>query len=134
MKRLVEKSDILVENFQTGTRLGRRLGYSRRQLRARYGPDHRVWADQPKRTPPGFARIANAFGDLLPCGRSDIPSTPGSDDPGLFGGLYGLSAPLAIRGRELTGEGQYVDIGLYEPVPVPRRASLTLPPFQWLYP
>src|SRR3546814_4579620 len=32
-------------------------------------------------------------------------------------GIYGaLGAMMALRARELTGEGQYIDIGLYEPM------------------
>ena len=69
---------------------------------------------------PGFGRIANAFGGLsFLAGDPDRPpSTPGSPTiPDYLAGLYGaFGALMAIRGRELTGEGQYIDIGLYEPI------------------
>jgi succinyl-CoA:(S)-malate CoA-transferase subunit B len=69
---------------------------------------------------PGFGRIANAFGGLsFLAGYPDrAPVTPGSATiPDYLSGLYGaLGAMLALRARDLTGEGQVIDIGLYEPV------------------
>jgi len=123
LKRLVEKSDILVENFQTGTMEGWGVGWDvlhavnpglvmvRITGYGQTGPNaHR----------PGFGRIANAFGGLsFLAGDPDRPpSTPGSPTiPDYLAGLYGaFGALMAIRGRELTGEGQYIDIGLYEPI------------------
>ncbi len=123
LKRLVEKSDILVENFQTGTMEGWGVGWD--DLRAvnpklvmvritgygQTGPNaHR----------PGFGRIANAFGGLsFLAGDPDRPpSTPGSPTiPDYLAGLYGaFGALMAVRARERTGEGQFIDIGLYEPI------------------
>ncbi|MEL0020157.1 MAG: CoA transferase [Rickettsiales bacterium] len=123
LKRLVEKSDILVENFQTGTMEGWGVGWE--VLRAvkpmlvmvritgygQTGPNaHR----------PGFGRIANAFGGLaFLAGDPDRPpSTPGSPTiPDYLAGLYGaFGALMAVRARETTGEGQFIDIGLYEPI------------------
>lgn len=123
LKRLVEKSDILVENFQTGTMEGWGVGWD--DLRAvnprlvmvritgygQTGPNaHR----------PGFGRIANAFGGLsFLAGDPDRPpSTPGSPTiPDYLAGLYGaFGALMAVRAREQTGEGQFIDIGLYEPI------------------
>ena len=123
LKRLVEKSDILVENFQTGTMEDWGVGWDilhavnpglvmvRITGYGQTGPNaHR----------PGFGRIANAFGGLsFLAGDPDRPpSTPGSPTiPDYLAGLYGaFGALMAIRGRELTGEGQYIDIGLYEPI------------------
>ncbi len=74
----------------------------------------------PYRDRPGFGRIANAFGGLsFLAGYPDRPPvTPGSATiPDYLAGIYGaLGAMYALRARDLTGEGQVVDIGLYEPV------------------
>jgi crotonobetainyl-CoA:carnitine CoA-transferase CaiB-like acyl-CoA transferase len=121
--QLVEHADVLVENFQPGTMERWGLGYE--ELRARnprlvmvrisgYGQTG------PYRNRPGFGRIANAFGGLsFLAGYPDrAPVTPGSATlPDYLAGVYGaLGTLLALRARELTGEGQVVDIGLYEPV------------------
>ncbi|MET0921016.1 MAG: CoA transferase [Acidimicrobiia bacterium] len=121
--RLVEHADVLVENFQPGTMERWGLGYD--VLRARnprlvmvrisgYGQTG------PYRERPGFGRIANAFGGLsFLAGYPDrAPVTPGSATlPDYLAGIYGaFGALLALRARDVTGEGQVVDIGLYEPV------------------
>jgi crotonobetainyl-CoA:carnitine CoA-transferase CaiB-like acyl-CoA transferase len=123
LKRLVARSHIVVENFRTGTLERWGLGY--RDLRAvnpalimlrvtGYGQTG------PKAREPGFARIAHAFSGLSylagePGGK---PLMPGSTTLGDYlSGTYGaLGVLLALRVAERTGEGQYVDIGIYEPV------------------
>jgi crotonobetainyl-CoA:carnitine CoA-transferase CaiB-like acyl-CoA transferase len=69
---------------------------------------------------PGFGRIANAFGGLsYLAGYPDRPPvTPGSATiPDYLAGLYGaLGVMFALRAREMTGRGQFIDIGLYEPI------------------
>jgi crotonobetainyl-CoA:carnitine CoA-transferase CaiB-like acyl-CoA transferase len=123
LKQLVDKADVLVENFQVGTMERWGVGYE--ALRALnpglimvritgYGQTG------PYRDRPGFGRIANAFGGLsFLAGYPDRPPvTPGSATiPDYLAGLYGaLGAMYALRARDLTGAGQVVDIGLYEPV------------------
>ncbi|MCC7271755.1 MAG: CoA transferase [Alphaproteobacteria bacterium] len=123
LKKLVEKSDVLVENFQPGTM--ERWGLGWEELRQRnprlvmvrisgYGQTG------PYSGRPGFGRIANAFGGLsFLAGYPDrAPVTPGSATiPDYLSGIYGaLGVLLALRARELTGEGQVIDIGLYESV------------------
>ena len=72
------------------------------------------------RTQPGFARIAHAFSGLtylagLPGG---VPVVPGSTSlADYMSGMYGaIGALVALRAREVTGEGQCVDLALYESV------------------
>ena len=123
LKRLVGTADVLVENFQPGTL--ERWGLGWEVLRAAnprlimvrisgYGQTG------PYSGRPGFGRIGNAFGGLsFLAGYPDrAPVTPGSATiPDYLAGLYGaLGAVMALRARETTGEGQVVDIGLYEPV------------------
>jgi crotonobetainyl-CoA:carnitine CoA-transferase CaiB-like acyl-CoA transferase len=123
VKELAAKVDIVVENFQVGTLEGWGIGYD--ELRKRnprlimvritgYGQTG------PYRNRPGFGRIANAFSGLsFLAGYPDrAPVTPGSATiPDYLAGIYGAyGALLALRARDTTGEGQMIDIGLYEPV------------------
>ena len=123
LKELVRRADVLVENFQPGTLEEWGLGWDAlRGVNAAlvmvrisgYGQTG------PYRGRPGFGRIANAFGGLsFLAGYPDRPPvTPGSATiPDYLAGLYGaFGALLALRARDLTGTGQVIDIGLYEPV------------------
>ena len=123
LKRLVAIADVLVENFQPGTMERWGLGWDAlravnpRLIMVRvsgYGQTG------PYRDRPGFGRIGNAFGGLsFLAGYPDrAPVTPGSATiPDYLAGLYGaLGALLALQARQKTGQGQVVDIGLYEPV------------------
>lgn len=123
LKRLVAQSDVLIENFQPGTMERWGLGWdvlhaiAPRLIMVRisgYGQTG------PYKDRPGFGRIGNAFGGLsFLAGYPDrAPVTPGSATiPDYMAGLYGaLGTLLALQAREKTGEGQFVDIGLYEPI------------------
>ena len=115
--------DVVVENFQPGTLEGWGLGWD--ELRARK-PDlvmvriSGFGQTGPNRDRPGFGRVGNAFGGLAYlAGYPDRPPvTPGSATiADYLAGLNGtLGALLALRHRDATGEGQVVDIGLYEPI------------------
>lgn len=122
-KNLIAESDILCENFRPGTLEKWGLGWDVLRevnpglimLRVTgYGQSG------PYKDRPGFARIAHAVGGLaylsgMPKG---APVTPGSTTLGDYmTGLYGcLGVLLALRYREQTGEGQYIDAALYESV------------------
>jgi crotonobetainyl-CoA:carnitine CoA-transferase CaiB-like acyl-CoA transferase len=123
IKRLVEMSDVLIENFQPGTMERWGLGWdvlhavNPRLIMVRisgYGQTG------PYKDRPGFGRIGNAFGGLsFLAGYPDrAPVTPGSATiPDYMAGLYGaLGSLLALQARQKTGEGQFIDIGLYEPI------------------
>ena len=122
-KQLIAESDVLCENFRTGTLEKWGLGWEvLRQINpglimlrvtgyGQTGP----YADRP-----GFARVAHAFGGLsylagMPKG---TPVTPGSTTLGDYmTGLYGcIGVLMALRYREQTGRGQYVDAALYESI------------------
>ena len=123
IKRLVEQSDVLVENFQPGTMEKWGLGWdvlsavNPRLIMVRitgYGQTG------PYKDRPGFGRIGNAFGGLsFLAGYPDrAPVTPGSATiPDYMAGIYGaMGVLLALQARAKTGRGQMVDIGLYEPI------------------
>jgi len=122
-KRLIEETDILCENFRPGTLERWGLGWEVLHalnpglimLRVSgYGQTG------PYKDRPGFARIAHAVGGLAYlCGMpKGTPVTPGSTTLGDYlSGLYGcIGVLLALRYKEQTGEGQYIDTALYESV------------------
>lgn len=114
------RSDIVVENFKSGTMAGYGLGYE--QLRSvkpdivyvsitgwgQFGPDHAAAAYDP------LAQAASGFMSVT--GAPDGPPTKAgtylADD---LGGLHGaLGAMAALRHRDQTGEGQHVDVALQD--------------------
>jgi formyl-CoA transferase len=118
--RLVRGADVLVENFRPGTldRWG-------------LGPDVLKEANPrlivlrvtgfgqtgPYRDRPGFGTLAEAFsGFTFVNGYPDRPPLlPGFGLADSTTGLAGaLAVLLALRARELTGEGQEIDLAIYE--------------------
>jgi crotonobetainyl-CoA:carnitine CoA-transferase CaiB-like acyl-CoA transferase len=123
LRQLAAKCDVIVENFRPGTLEKWGLGYDElKKLNPRailvrisaYGQDG------PMRSQPGFARIAHAFSGLtylagLPGG---VPVVPGSTSlADYMSGMYGaIGALVALQARQTTGEGQCIDLALYESV------------------
>jgi crotonobetainyl-CoA:carnitine CoA-transferase CaiB-like acyl-CoA transferase len=122
-RRLVAVSDVVCENFRPGTM--ERWGLGWEQLSAvnpglvmlrvsGYGQTG------PYAQRPGFARIAQGFAGLsYLAGMPDGPPvTPGSTSLADYAtGLYGaIGVLIALRNRDAGGQGQVVDIALYEPV------------------
>jgi succinyl-CoA:(S)-malate CoA-transferase subunit B len=74
----------------------------------------------PYREKPGFGRIAAAMsGASYVSGYPDRPPvSPGTPTiPDYLAGTFGaLGALIALQHRQRTGEGQVVDVGLYEPM------------------
>ena len=122
-KQLVADADIVCENFRPGKMEQWGLGWE--ALRA-VNPGlvmlriSGFGQTGPYAARPGFARIAHAFGGLshLTGEVGGPPLTPGSTSlADYITGVYGaLGVLLALRASEHTGEGQYVDLALYEPV------------------
>ena len=123
LKKLVEKSDVLVENFQPGT--FESWGLSWEELK-KHNPKLimvRISAygqTGPLSPLPGFGRVANGFGGIsYLSGYPDRPPvSPGSATlADYLSGMYGaLGALVALQARDKTQEGQVVDVGLYESV------------------
>lgn len=123
LKKLAAQSDVICENFRPGTLEKWGLGYDVLSadnpglvlLRiSGYGQDG------PYRDRPGFARIAHAFAGLthlagMPGGP---PVTPGSTSLADYTtGLYGtVGVLMALRHRDKTGQGQVIDVSLYEAI------------------
>ena len=113
----------MIENFRPGTLERWNLGYE--QMRA-VNPGVilvRVSAygqTGPYASRPGFGRIAQAFGGLTYlAGHPDRPPVnPGSATLADYAaGLFGTTAALAaLDHRRRTGEGQQIDVSLYESI------------------
>ncbi|UQG62696.1 CoA transferase (plasmid) [Marinobacter sp. M3C] len=122
-KKLVAESDVVLENFRPGTLEKWGIGYEDlKKINPRlvmlrisaYGQTG------PKKEEPGFARIAHAFAGLAElAGEADGPPVvPGSTSLADYvSGMWGAIGVLtALRARETTGRGQFIDLGLYESV------------------
>lgn len=118
---LVKHADVVTENFRPGTLEAWGLGYAdlvRVNPRIVMVRVSGYGQDGPYKDRPGFARIAHAFSGLtyLAGEPGERPVIPGSTSLGDYiSGLYGaIGALMALREREQSGRGQYVDIALYE--------------------
>ena len=118
--RLIEKADVVIENFRPGTLEGWNLGWNRLQevnpglVLARvsgYGQTG------PYASRPGYASVAEAMGGLRA-----INGHPGESPPRIavslgdsLGGVFAVQGILAaLLHRQRTGEGQVVDVALTE--------------------
>jgi crotonobetainyl-CoA:carnitine CoA-transferase CaiB-like acyl-CoA transferase len=123
IKRLAAGADIVAENFRPGTMEGWNLGWD--HLRAENPALVMVRISAfgqtgPYRERPGFGRIAAAMGGLsylsgYPDRPPVTPGTPTIPDY-LAGALAAFGALAAVEHRRRTGEGQVVDVALYEPM------------------
>jgi crotonobetainyl-CoA:carnitine CoA-transferase CaiB-like acyl-CoA transferase len=118
---LVASSDVLVENYRSGTMERWGLGFETLRLSnpglvqlsisgfGRTGP---------MATRAGVARIAEAFTGMAhltgePDGAPGLSGSSGLAD--YVAGLYGaLGVLLAVRARDASGRGQLVDVALYD--------------------
>jgi len=123
IRRLVAESHVLTENFRPGTLERWNLGWEALSATRRSLDMVRISAfgqTGPSRERPGFGRIAAAVGGLAYLsGYPDRPPvSPGTPTvPDYLAGVFGaVGALVALRHAERTGEGQVVDLALYEPV------------------
>src|SRR6516225_1193587 len=121
--QLVSKSDVLVENFRPGTLEAWGLGW---QILSASNPGlvmlrvSGYGQTGPYRRRPGFSHIAHAIGGLsyLAGFPGETPVVPGTAPLGDYmSSLYGvIGVMLALRHKARTGEGQVIDVGIYEAV------------------
>ncbi|RXZ01714.1 carnitine dehydratase [Fictibacillus sp. S7] len=122
IKGLVKEVDIIIENFKPGTLEKWNIGYEDlKELNpglimirvSGYGQDG------PYRNKPGFGSIGEAMGGIrYLTGYPDRPPTRVGISLGdSVSALYAvIGALMAVYHRNITGEGQYVDVALYEAV------------------
>ncbi|HEY7902978.1 MAG TPA: CaiB/BaiF CoA-transferase family protein [Casimicrobiaceae bacterium] len=122
VRALCERADVLVENFRPRTLESWGLGYDRLRERNRGLVLVRVSGygqDGPYSGRPGFGVIGEAMGGLrYVTGTPDRPpSRTGISIGDTLSALYGvIGAMIALEHRRKTGEGQVVDVALYESV------------------
>ncbi|MCA1226667.1 CaiB/BaiF CoA-transferase family protein [Saccharopolyspora sp. 6M] len=122
LKRLVERADVLVENFRPGTMDKLGLGYEQlRQANARlvYTAISGFGQTGPYRRRPAFDNSAQAAGGLWSMnGNPDQPPTRvGTIIGDLAATMYAVIGTLAaLRHAERTGEGQLVDVAQQDSV------------------
>lgn len=122
IRRLVEHVDIVIENFKPGTMEKWGLGYedlkkiNPKIIMVRisgYGQDG------PYSAKPGFGSVGEALGGIRHLtGYPDLPPTRAGISMGdSIAAIYAvMSAMMAMHHRHKTGEGQYIDVALYEAV------------------
>ncbi|MHB8596389.1 MAG: CaiB/BaiF CoA transferase family protein [Ktedonobacteraceae bacterium] len=117
--RLIERADVLVENFRPGTMA--RLGFGFEAVHAKYPA--LVYCSisgfgqtGPYRERGGFDLVAQAMSGVLSVtGSPEEPAKVGVPISDLNAGLYASHAILAaLLSRMRTGEGQYIDTSLFE--------------------
>ncbi|QYC42778.1 Formyl-coenzyme A transferase [Nonomuraea coxensis DSM 45129] len=122
LRRLCERSDVLIENFRPGTlerwgldpddlmKLNPRLIVARMTGFGQHGPMARQ---------PGFGTLAEAMSGFaamtgLPDGPPTLPPLALAD--GIAGLAMSYAVMLALHARERTGRGQVIDLAIIEPI------------------
>ena len=120
VKRLVREADVVVENFRPGTMDKLGLGYEAlREENARivYGALSGFGQTGPYRSMVAVDAVAQAMGGTMSLnGEADGPPLRvGVSIGDMVAGLYlALGVVTALRAREITGEGQMLDVALME--------------------
>ena len=120
--RLIEKSDILVENFRPGAM--DRLGFGYEEIRKRrpsmiYASISGFGGSGPQKDRPGYDVIVQGEAGIMDItGPSDgAPYKVGAAIGDLVSGLYAVQGVLAaLYARQGTGVGQHVTVSMYEAV------------------
>jgi len=123
LRALAVKADVLVENYKVGALAAYGLDYSALSaLNARlvYCSITGYGQDGPYASRPGYDFVLQGVGGLMSItGQSDDdggqPTKVGVAVVDIMSGLYASSAIIAaLRGRDDTGRGQLIDIGLLD--------------------
>jgi formyl-CoA transferase len=121
VKKLVAKCDVVLENFRPGVLDRWHLGWddlSRINPRLIMASITAFGQTGPRRNGPGFAAIGSAFGGtwfLNGTSPDEPPVRPTPVYPDYLTGLFtAYGVMVALRHRDQTGEGQWIDAALYE--------------------
>lgn len=118
---LVKNADIVMENYATGVAARLQVGYEDcKKVKpdiiylsvsafGQYGPYSKL---------PGYDMLAQAMGGLVSVtGHPDLPIKAGPSLGDVMAGFYGCIGLLgALHYRNLTGEGQYIDVALVDSI------------------
>jgi formyl-CoA transferase len=118
--RLIDRSDILVENFRPGAM--DRLGFGYQVVRERrpalvYASISGFGASGPQKDRPGYDVIVQGEAGIMDITgpRDGAPYKVGTAVADLVSGLYAVQGILAaLYAAKSTGQGQHVDISMYE--------------------
>src|SRR5271156_1253196 len=119
-RQLIADCDILVENFKVGALQKYGLGYEQLHAKFRrliYCSITGFGQTGPYAPRPGYDSLIQGMGGVMSLtGEPDgLPQKVGVPVADLFAGLYGCIGILAaIRHRDLTGQGQQIDIGMLD--------------------
>jgi len=118
-RELARQSDVVVENFRTGTLAKYRLDYpSLRDVNPRlvYCSITGFGQDGPYSHRPGYDGIFQALGGMMATsGHPDEPMKTGMSIVDVLTSLYGgMGILAALRQRDQTGEGQHIDLALLD--------------------
>ncbi len=122
IRKLALRSDILIENYKVGTLQKMGLGYAdlrRENPRLIYCSITGFGQNGPYKDKPGYDFMIQGMGGIMSfTGEPDGPPMKvGVAIVDITAGLFATSAILAaLRHRDLTGEGQFVDIALLDAV------------------
>ena len=118
--RLIQRADVLVENFKVGNLARYGLGYDdlKKELPSLvYCSITGFGQTGPYAERPGYDPLIQAMGGVMsvtgdPDGEPQKVGVPIAD---LMAGMYAsVAVTSALRSRELTGKGQYVDISMLD--------------------
>lgn len=121
-KKLVAMADVVIENYRPGVmdRLG--LGYQvLKEINPRliYGAITGFGSNGPYSKRPGYDIISQAMGGLMSVTgqEGDPPTRSGNAMGDILGGMnLTIGVLTALHARELTGQGQYIDVALVDSV------------------
>lgn len=121
-KKMVEKADVVVENFKPGVMAKLGIGYEElKKINPRiiYASISGFGQSGPYWERPGYDIVAQAMGGLMSI--TGFPENPptrvGSSVGDLSAGMYGaLAIMMALYSREKTGKGQLIDVALMDAI------------------
>jgi crotonobetainyl-CoA:carnitine CoA-transferase CaiB-like acyl-CoA transferase len=123
LRALAAKADVLVENYKVGALAAYGLDYpalSAVNARLVYCAITGYGQDGPYARWPGYDFVLQGVGGLMsitghPDDQDGEPTKVGVAVVDIMSGLYASSAILAaLRGRDISGRGQFIDIGLLD--------------------
>ena len=123
-KQLIKSTDVLIENFRTGTMEKWGLGWEDlKTINPRLVMVRVTGFGQtgPYRNRPGFGTIAEAFSGFAattgePDGPPTLPNFGLADGVAAAYGTFAAMFALYARDAKGSGQGQYIDLSIYEPL------------------
>lgn len=119
-KKMVAKADIVLENYRPGTMENFGLGYDvLKEINPRliYAACSGFGATGPYKLKPAYDVIVQAMGGIMSITGQEggEPTRPGASIGDIIAGLFTtIGIGMALYHREVTGEGQKIDVGMLD--------------------